>query len=98
MAEFERFRKKPVVIEAFRMTDEMHLDLIASIGGTLNDVQFLYREVLGVEGQPRLIVKTLEGEHIVSVGDWIIRGVKKEIYPCKNDIFEMTYDKVVGNG
>ena len=39
-------------------------------------------------------VDTLEGGHIVSPGDWIIKGVKGEYYPCKPDIFEMTYDLV----
>ena len=37
-------------------------------------------------------IETLEGKHIVSENDWIIRGVKGEFYPCKPDIFEMTYE------
>ncbi len=41
-----------------------------------------------------LYIKTLEGEMHVSLGDWIILGVKKELYPCKPDIFEMTYEEV----
>jgi hypothetical protein len=44
------------------------------------------------EGQP--IIKTLEGDHIISPDDWIITGIKNERYPCKNDIFEMTYEPV----
>ena len=40
------------------------------------------------------IVLTLEGTHVVTPGDWIITGVKGEHYPCKPDIFEMTYEKV----
>ena len=40
---------------------------------------------------PRFMIRTLEGEHIASVGDYIIKGVKGEFYPCKPDIFEMTY-------
>lgn len=39
-------------------------------------------------------VETLEGGHIVTPGDWIIRGVKGEFYPCKPDIFALTYDPV----
>lgn len=39
-------------------------------------------------------IETLEGTHHASVGDWIITGVKGEKYPCKPDIFEMTYEKV----
>jgi len=42
-----------------------------------------------------LRIRTLEGELIVSPGDWIIRGVKGELYPCKPDIFEATYEKVM---
>ncbi len=41
-----------------------------------------------------LSIGTLEGEHLISWGDWIIQGVKGEIYPCKPDIFEMTYEPV----
>ena len=42
-----------------------------------------------------LVVKTLEGNHRADEGDWIIKGVQGEFYPCKPDIFEATYDKVV---
>ncbi len=41
-----------------------------------------------------LVIKTLEGDHFASIGDYIIQGIKGEIYPCKPDIFEMTYEKV----
>lgn len=41
-----------------------------------------------------LVIKTLGGEHLASIGDWIIRGVKGEFYPCKPDIFDATYEKV----
>jgi hypothetical protein len=41
-----------------------------------------------------LTIKTLEGELHVSIGDWIIRGVNGELYPCKPDIFEKTYEPV----
>lgn len=43
-------------------------------------------------GDPALLIPTLEGEMRAEVGDWIIRGVKGELYPCKPDIFEATYD------
>lgn len=41
-----------------------------------------------------LLIRTLEGDHIASVGDYIIKGIKGEIYPCKPDIFEKTYEEV----
>ncbi len=46
------------------------------------------------EGDPpkELFVGTMEGQHIASKGDWIIRGIKGELYPCKPDIFDATYD------
>ena len=43
-----------------------------------------------------LIIKTLEGEHLASIGDYIIKGVKGEFYPCKPDIFEQTYEQLKG--
>ena len=46
---------------------------------------------------PYYLIKTLEGPLIARVGDWIIRGVKGEFYPCKPDIFEQTYDAVQGD-
>jgi hypothetical protein len=45
-------------------------------------------------GNETFEIETLEGNHIVSIGDWIIQGVKGEFYPCKPDIFEMTYEAV----
>lgn len=46
------------------------------------------------DGTDQLQIKTLEGTHLVSWGDWIIQGVKGEIYPCKPDIFDATYEPV----
>ena len=45
-------------------------------------------------GDGTLSIGTLEGHHLVSWDDWIIRGVKGELYPCKPDIFDVTYDPV----
>lgn len=41
-----------------------------------------------------LVIKTLEGEYPVSIGDYVIKGIKGEFYPCKPDIFELTYEEV----
>lgn len=41
-----------------------------------------------------LKIRTLEGDHFASIGDWIIKGIKGEFYPCKPEIFEMTYEPV----
>lgn len=79
------YTKNPVSIRAIRLSDE-DFD-----GSHPND-----KHVVGVTYDPVnrcAIISTLEGEMRAEVGDWIIRGVKDELYPCKNDIFEMTYER-----
>lgn len=79
-----KYRKKPVVIEAFKwLTDEVP-DWFREVSGKFNmDI-----------GSGSIFIPTLEGTHEAKKGDWIIKGVKDELYPCKPDIFEMTYEKV----
>lgn len=84
-----KYRKKPVVIEAVRwLGDPVGLETVmrfcpAVIGvGTTDDgVRFLK-------------IHTLEGDMSASEGDWIIKGIKGEFYPCKPDIFLATYEAV----
>ena len=79
-----KFRKKPVVIEAIQFdgSEEGAQDIDKFVGQNL-------------EARDRqLIIPTLEGDHRASVGDWIIKGVKGEFYPCKPDIFDATYEAV----
>lgn len=95
-----RFRKKPVEIEAIQYAGIGDEDgqvvfateppdwLIDAIDKKVGEVG-----KFGVFGGVALI-KTLEGDHTASPGDWIIRGVKGELYPCKPDIFAATYDPV----
>ena len=85
-----KFRKKLVVIEAIQWTgDNKCLDKIRSF----MNPNYLAR---GTEAYSDcLIIHTLEGNHRVNVGDWIIRGVKGEFYPCKPDIFEQTYEPII---
>jgi hypothetical protein len=75
-----KFRKKPVVIEA---TQWFKLGDHPAVVRFRDDIS----ESIGW-------VETLEGGHIVNRGDWIITGVKGEHYPCKPDIFEMTYEAI----
>jgi hypothetical protein len=87
-----KYRKKPVVIEATQWD------------GTYTQAKALEKELglntLGMSAHPPSNkvswwkIGTLEGGHIVTIGDWIITGVKGEFYPCKPDIFELTYEKV----
>ena len=95
-----KFRKKPVVIEAFKMTKERR-ESNAKWPEWMHRAWQLERETPGSlypteEGTAdgTLSIGTLEGQHLVSWGDWIIQGVKGEIYPCKPDIFEATYEAV----
>jgi hypothetical protein len=80
-----KVRKKPVEVEAWRWNGE-----------TLNERPDWLRgpDVLYDGHQGVLLIDTLEGTMTAQLGDWIIRGVKGEIYPCKPDIFEQTYEPV----
>jgi len=87
------YRKKPVVIQAMQY-QYPHMDAVAEFAGSAFPVSLGER----VEGGRELIIATLEdgsigqAKHVASPGDWIIRGVKGEIYACKPDIFAATYD------
>ena len=53
-----------------------------------------FEKVLFKPISEKLIIPTLEGDHEASVGDYIIKGVQGEFYPCKPDIFKQTYEKI----
>jgi hypothetical protein len=76
-----KYRKKPVVIEAVRLTPDNVQEAVAFCGGKLK-----------AHPLTGLLIETLEGNMLASAGDWIIKGVKGEFYPCKPDIFEATYE------
>lgn len=97
-----RYRKKPVVIEAQQWNGSVGwatviIDWILSHGGTATYREPQERLVAGngelaqQEASARLRIRTLEGDIFASPGDWIIKGVQGEFYPCKPDIFEATY-------
>jgi hypothetical protein len=77
----QRFRKRPVVIEAIQYLPENVEQLTAWL-----PFQLVMTDDDGLK------IPTLEGEMTGSVGDWIIRGVQGEFYPCKPDIFAATYE------
>lgn len=92
-----KYRKKPIVIEAIRWDGKNHRDMYKFLGGSDDDWirpdgKNFYINHNKVPGG--LVILTLEGEHIASIGDYIIRGVNGEYYPCKPDIFEKTYEAV----
>jgi hypothetical protein len=84
-----RYRKKPVVIDAMQWDPSTK----EGIADGLRFVKVGAGLLPGPDGQI-LTIKTLEGIMETQPGDWIIKGVKGEFYPCKPDIFEATYEEV----
>lgn len=82
-----KFRKKPVFIEAMQFTEDAK-------NRVFNWVTCTRVADFDSAGKPTLRIATLEGEMTATIGDWIIRGVKGEFYPCKPDIFAETYEAV----
>lgn len=104
-----KFRKKPVIIEAMQLPPEAtpakaHAVYAWIEKNTLGSFEPMSRiegrepwPASGVTIDPRdgrMVIATLEGGHWVDLGDWVIRGVQGEFYPCKPDIFEATYEEV----
>jgi len=87
-----KYRKKPVVVEAFKVGDEAPIWFIKAYNRGL-----AYRNEVYYNEYGSLTIKTIEGDMKASLGDWIIQGVDGEIYPCKPDIFEKTYE-LLGEG
>ena len=86
----ERYHKKPVVIEAWLLSEENAKEIVALCGGRR------HRTALGND-EPvltHITIPTLEGEMTAQKGDFVIRGIKGEFYPCKPDIFALTYEGI----
>lgn len=92
-----KYRKKPVVIEAIQLDE----DFIVEIREFVLTGNFPLGEKPKLEytssGMLILDIPTLEGLMRAFPGDWIIRGIKGELYPCKDDIFQAIYEKVADN-
>ena len=94
-----KFRKKPVVIEAWRY-DDPSAELTTVTPRWLIEGLLKPRTEEGamwqadVDGEEKLCIYTLEGVLTASIGDYIIKGVQGEVYPCKPEIFEATYEEV----
>lgn len=87
----EKYKKRPVIVEAeqFVVWDLRKIPTFVDLHGATfpiykNDNQ-----------KPYVVIPTLEGQHIASHLDFIIKGIQGELYPCKPDIFEKTYEKIV---
>lgn len=84
-----KYKKKPVIVEAIQWTGNANSTVI-------NDFSFIdaYKEGKLRQLEDKLLIDTLEGTMTANVGDYIIKGVKGEFYPCKPDVFIQTYDLV----
>ena len=80
-----KYRKKPVVIEAIVWTGDNMFEVSDFMK---------YRGAFTHSSDTGLVIHTLEGDHKADIGDYIIKGVVGEYYPCKPDMFEQTYEKV----
>jgi len=84
-----RYRKKPVEIEAVQWTGNNYVEV-----GSLVELSDWDGHSVSI-GNDGLVIHTREGDMRADPGDWVIRGVAGELYPCKPEIFEQTYEPVV---
>lgn len=91
-----KYVKKPVIIEAVQWTG-LNLNEVKEFVGDSLEYEIHDAAWKAGAGKPRVFmkIKTLEGDHIAIEGDYIIKGIKGEFYPCKPDIFEETYNLVL---
>jgi hypothetical protein len=86
-----KYRKKPVVIEAVRFRRNNFQEIKEFTEEKAHSLTIERR----IDGVATCIIPTLEGQHIATEGDFIIKGIEGEFYPCKPDIFEKTYELVI---
>ncbi len=78
----KKYRKKPVEVEAVQWT-----------GFNIKEIAIFTEGKIAINEDNEIYIYTLEGVHLASIGDYIIKGIKGEFYPCKPDIFEQTYEE-----
>lgn len=87
------YRKKPIVIEAVLNRGSNLKEIETFLAGKVLPDSYAPRGDFGINwGNGEVFIHTLEGTMLANVGDWIIKGVKGEFYPCKPDVFEATYE------
>ena len=98
-----KYRKKPVIIEAIQLKSDSKTikECLEFMGQSVNEDLTIERNKFEdyclIVNEKGMKIPTFEGEMTASVNDYIIKGVKGEFYPCKPDIFEQTYERVVIN-
>jgi len=95
-----KYRKKPIVVEAQQAhfppvnapdgSQQFHSDELGTLPFVVQGA--LYSILNAHAGAGRVELETLEGWHTVTPGDWIIKGIKGEFYPCNPEIFDLTYE------
>ena len=91
-----KYRKKPVVIEAIRVTQDNYNEVMVFVDTDDIAITPFFHTRNHLE-EPKIAmyhIHTLEGVMRADIGDWVIKGLKGEFYPCKNDIFIATYEFV----
>lgn len=88
-----KYRKKPVVIEAMQVHDDIRQNIEIQRWAESVTPEGAVIPVVMPRFDPGMIIHTLEGTMTANIGDYIIRGVKGEFYPCREDIFEATYEE-----
>ena len=81
----KQYRKKPIIIEAIQYDGMNQKEIYAFAKG-----------YAFIKPSSQLVIHTLEGEMLVSISDYVIKGVNGEFYPCKPDIFNKSYDEIKG--
>ncbi len=93
----KKYKKKPVVVQAIKYTGKNIFDVISFIDGKAPNIKSniamqKWEEFENLVKRKGLSIRTLEGSMLVTQGDYIIKGIKGEYYPCKPDIFKKTYE------
>jgi len=86
----KKYMKRPVTIEAIQWTGD-NIKEVYDFAGASITIPYKDRNV----NESKIVLHTLEGPINASVGDFIIKGIKGEFYPCRADIFEMSYEEIV---
>lgn len=87
-------RKKPIVVEAIQLKESNLISVFDFFGESKNYPEC---KIGGINPETgKFMIKTLEGDMVANIGDWIIKGVNDEFYPCKPDIFKKIYD-IIGD-
>ena len=91
-----RFRKKPVIVDAIQLTPELFWDCYENKKAVFDKFTFsgYYHPPSKKIHDAYITIDTLEGSMRAILSDWIIKGVKGEFYPCKDDVFNLTYEPV----